>query len=31
MLIINENELIHTDDFNDIIEHYGIRGMKWGY
>ena len=30
MLIINENELIHTDDFNDVIEHYGIRGMKWG-
>lgn len=30
MLIINENELIHTDDFNDVIEHFGIKGMKWG-
>ena len=30
MLIINENELVHTDDFNDVIEHFGIKGMKWG-
>lgn len=22
MLIISENELIHTDDFNDVIEYY---------
>lgn len=28
MLIINENKLIHTDDFNDVIEHFGIKGMK---
>lgn len=31
MLIIHENELIHTDDFNDVIEHFGIKGMKWGH
>lgn len=30
MLIIHENELIHIDDFNDVIEHFGIKGMKWG-
>lgn len=30
MLIISENELIHTDDFNDVIEHFGVKGMKWG-
>lgn len=30
MLIIYENELIHTDDFNDVIEHFGVKGMKWG-
>ena len=30
MLIIHENELVHTDDFNDVIEHFGIKGMKWG-
>ena len=30
MLIISEKELIHTDDFNDVIEHFGIKGMKWG-
>ena len=31
MLIISENELIHTDDFNDVIEHFGVKGMKWGH
>ena len=30
MLIINENELLHTDSCQDIIEHHGVRGMKWG-
>ena len=30
MLIINENELIHTDSCQDFIEHHGVKGMKWG-
>lgn len=30
MLIISENELLHTDSCEDIIEHHGIKGMKWG-
>ena len=30
MLIIYEGELIHTDNFDDVIEHFGVKGMKWG-
>lgn len=30
MLIINENELLHTDSCQDFIEHHGVKGMKWG-
>ena len=30
MLIIYEDELYHTDTCEDIIEHHGIKGMKWG-
>lgn len=30
MLVIYDNELIHTDSSSDIIEHFGVRGMKWG-
>lgn len=30
MIIISENELIHTDSFSDVIEHHGVKGMKWG-
>ena len=30
MLIISENELLHTDSCEDIIEHHGVKGMKWG-
>lgn len=30
MIIISENELIHTDSFDDVIEHFGTKGMKWG-
>ena len=30
MIIISENELIQTDSFSDVIEHHGVKGMKWG-
>lgn len=30
MLIISENKLLHTDSCQDIIEHHGVKGMKWG-
>lgn len=30
MIIISENELYHTDSCEDIIEHHGVKGMKWG-
>lgn len=30
MIIISENELLHTDRCQDIIEHHGVKGMKWG-
>lgn len=30
MIIILENELVHTDSFSDVIEHHGVKGMKWG-
>lgn len=30
MLIINEDTLTHTDSSSDVIEHYGIKGMRWG-
>lgn len=29
-MIISENELLHTDNFSDVIEHHGVKGMKWG-
>ena len=30
MLIIKEDTLIHTDSSSDVIEHFGVKGMKWG-
>lgn len=30
MIIIYEDELYHTDTCEDIIEHHGVKGMKWG-
>ena len=30
MLIIHEGELLHTDSSTDVLEHYGVKGMKWG-
>ena len=31
MLIIKEDTLIHTDSSSDVIEHFGIKGMRWGH
>ena len=30
LIISNEGELQHTDTCMDIIEHSGVKGMKWG-
>ena len=30
MLILHEGELLHTDSSTEILEHYGVQGMKWG-
>ena len=30
MLIIKEDTLIHTDSSSDIIQHFGVKGMRWG-
>jgi len=30
MKIYDNGELIHVDNSKDIIEHFGIKGMKWG-
>ena len=30
MIILHEGELLHTDSSTDILEHYGVKGMKWG-
>ena len=30
MLILHEGEILHTDSSTDILEHYGVKGMKWG-
>ena len=30
MLILHEGELLHTDSSTEILEHYGVKGMKWG-
>ena len=30
MIIINEDTLIHTDSSSDVIQHFGVKGMKWG-
>ena len=29
MLILHEGEILHTDSSTDILEHYGVKGMKW--
>ena len=30
MLILHEGEFLHTDSFTDVLEHHGVKGMKWG-
>lgn len=30
MILIEENKLIHADSCDDVIQHFGIKGMKWG-
>ena len=30
MLILYEGELLHTDSSTDVLEHYGVKGMKRG-
>lgn len=30
MIIIHNDELIHTDSMDDVILHFGTKGMKWG-
>jgi len=30
MILIEENELIHVDSCDDVLEHFGVKGMKWG-
>ena len=30
MIVLIDDELVHTDSSTDILEHYGVKGMKWG-
>lgn len=30
MIIIHNDELIHTDNMDDVLLHFGTKGMKWG-
>ena len=30
MLILHEGELLHTYSSTDVLEYYGVKGMKWG-
>ena len=30
MIILKDDKLIHVDSSTDIIEHYGVKGMRWG-
>ena len=29
MIILKDNKLMHVDSSLDLLEHYGVRGMKW--
>lgn len=30
MKLIDGDKLVHTDNSEDVIEHFGIKGIKWG-
>lgn len=30
MIIIHDEELIHVDNMDDVLLHFGVKGMKWG-
>ena len=30
MIILKDDKLVHVDSSTDIIEHYGVKGMRWG-
>lgn len=30
MIILKEDALLHVESSTDILEHYGVKGMKWG-
>ena len=30
MILLHKGELLHTESSTDILEHYGVKGMKWG-
>ena len=30
MIILVEDNLLHVDSATDVLEHYGVKGMKWG-
>ena len=30
MYVIESNKLVHVDSTKDILEHFGVKGMKWG-
>lgn len=30
MIIIKDDVIVHTDKAGDVIEHFGVKGMKWG-
>lgn len=31
MIVFDGDKLVHVDSSSDIIEHFGVRGMKWGH
>lgn len=31
MIIIYDGELYQTNDYSDVLEHHGVKGMRWGH